>query len=34
MSPEKIEKEFLPQLKEAGEVISSMLGHLGSYIGN
>lgn len=34
MSPEKIEKEFLPQLKEAGEIISSMLGHLGSYLGN
>ena len=34
MSPDKIEEEFLPQLKEAGEIISSKLGHLGGYLGN
>lgn len=33
MSPEKIEGELLPRLKEAGEIISSKLGHLGIYLG-
>ena len=34
MLPEKIEKDLLPRLKEAGEIISSKLGYLGSYMGN
>jgi DNA-binding IclR family transcriptional regulator len=32
MPPEKIEKELLPQLREAGEVVSSRLGFLGHYL--
>jgi IclR family transcriptional regulator, KDG regulon repressor len=32
MSPESIESELLPHLKEAGEIISSKLGHLGNYL--
>ncbi|MBE0599620.1 MAG: IclR family transcriptional regulator [Desulfuromonadales bacterium] len=33
MTPERIHGEFLPRLKEAGEIISSKLGYMGSYLG-
>jgi len=32
LSPERVEKEFLPSLREAGEIISSKLGYLGHYL--
>lgn len=31
--PEKIERDLLPELKEAGQIISSKLGYLGNYLG-
>lgn len=33
MTPERIEQEFLPQLREAGEIISSKLGYMGHHLG-
>lgn len=33
LTPERLQKQFLPALKEAGEIISSKLGYLGHYLG-
>jgi DNA-binding IclR family transcriptional regulator len=33
MPPERIEAEFLPHLKDAGDIISSKLGHIDPYLG-
>jgi DNA-binding IclR family transcriptional regulator len=32
LTPEKIETDLLPSLMEAGEVVSSKLGHVGHYL--
>ncbi len=33
LTPERMQNEFLPDLKETGEIISSKLGYLGHYLG-
>lgn len=33
MTPERIDEEFLPHLKDAGDIISSKLGHIDPYMG-